>query len=1072
MAIDVAGWLRGLGLQQYEPAFRDNEVDGAVLADLTAEDLIGLGVTLIGHRRKLLSAIAALAAEAPAAPLLAAAVPAPVPTPVPSQPEAERRQLTVMFCDIVGSTALSTQFDPEDLRELINAYHKAVANTVSRFDGFVAKYMGDGVLIYFGYPQAHEDDAERSVHAGLAVIEAVAKLSGRATLLVRIGIATGLAVVGDLIGAGASQERGVVGETPNLAARMQGLAEPNTIVIADGTRRQIGGLFDLADLGPQLLAGFAEAQNGWRVLGESGVLSRFEALRPGTNPLVGRAEDLDVLVRRWEQVKTAEGRVVLLSGEPGIGKSHLTASFNNHIEREPHTRLRYFCSPHRQDSVLHPVVAQLEHAAGFARDDTPEQKRVKLVNTMAASAGGADDIALLGELLSIPNAASDLNLNAQRRRERTFEALLSQLDALASRGPVLLVFEDAHWADPTSRELLDLMVDHVRNLPVLLLVTSRPEFQHNWSGRPQVTVMTLDRLGGRDGAALVERLAGVGALSNEMIAEIAERTDGVPLFIEELTKAVLESAEAGDRVAQVLSATPLTGLSVPAALHATLMARLDWLGPAAKEIAQIGAVLGREFSYDFIRPVARRPEAELRIALDRLSGSGLLFCRGVVPNASYLFKHALVQDAAYGTLLRGRRQELHGRVAAVLDEHFPELVHRRPELLAHHLTGAAETERAVAQWLKAGQSAAAHSAHLEAGNHIKCALDLLGTQPSSERRDEQELELTLALAVPLIAANGFGSERVEECAIRAKELSDKLHGSKNRFAAQRVAWNSCLMRQPVPKTVALARDLVGLADPNRDSARFAIALRALGYSLLVAGELREAIEILAQGAALADGIPDEEFAIYGEHPSMVCRLYSGQAHMLMGFAETGTRLLEKAVAHGRRGDNPHSLAWALGVAAHVFQLNHEPATTDRLASETMEVAREHRLPQWLALGERCKGWAMHRLGDREAGLNLQRDGVKRWYETGAKLHTTHCEIGLADSYLYSGEVVAAGKCLTAAHAHRLNYGENYLDSEIQRLEAVLLLREVPPSNSSENTCPKHQASRISRERGASNYVAR
>jgi class 3 adenylate cyclase len=418
MAIDVAGWLRGLGLQQYEPAFRDNEVDGAVLADLTAEDLIGLGVTLIGHRRKLLSAIATLTAEAPAVPLLAAAVPAPVPTPVPSQPEAERRQLTVMFCDIVGSTALSTQFDPEDLRELINAYHKAVANTVSRFDGFVAKYMGDGVLIYFGYPQAHEDDAERSVHASLAVIEAVAKLSGRATLRVRIGIATGLAIVGDLIGAGASQERGVVGETPNLAARVQGLAEPNTIVIADGTRRQIGGLFDLADLGPQLLAGFAEAQNAWRVLGESGVLSRFEALRPGTTPLVGRAEDLDVLVRRWEQVKTAEGRVVLLSGEPGIGKSHLTASFNNHIEREPHTRLRYFCSPHRQDSVLHPVVAQLEHAAGLARDDTPEQKRVKLVNTMAASAGGADDIALLGELLSIPNAASDVNLNAQRRRER------------------------------------------------------------------------------------------------------------------------------------------------------------------------------------------------------------------------------------------------------------------------------------------------------------------------------------------------------------------------------------------------------------------------------------------------------------------------------------------------------------------------------------------------------------------------------------------------------------------------------------------------------------------------------
>jgi class 3 adenylate cyclase len=365
--MDVGDWLRSLGLGQYEPAFRTNEIDERVLPSLTTEDLKDLGVSLVGHRRRLLDAIAALAAEVPAAPVTAA----PREGPTPSQ--AERRQLTVMFCDLVGSTALSTRFDPEDLRELIGDYHRAVADTVGRFDGFVAKYMGDGVLVYFGYPQAHEDDAERAVRAGLAVIDAVGRLPAREDLRVRLGIATGLAVVGDLIGEGAAQERGVVGETPNLAARLQGLATANTLVIGEATRRQIGGLFDLADLGPQALAGFAERQPAWQVIGESGMLSRFEALRSETTPLVGRREELDLLLRRWEQVKTGEGRVVLLAGEPGIGKSRLTAALSESIAGEPHTRLRYFCSPHHQDSALHPVIVRLERAAGFARDDGPRQ---------------------------------------------------------------------------------------------------------------------------------------------------------------------------------------------------------------------------------------------------------------------------------------------------------------------------------------------------------------------------------------------------------------------------------------------------------------------------------------------------------------------------------------------------------------------------------------------------------------------------------------------------------------------------------------------------------------------------
>jgi class 3 adenylate cyclase len=555
--MDVAEWLRGLGLEQYAPAFRDNDIDGEVLRRLTANDLRELGVASIGHRRRLVDAIAALG---------------PLPSPPPPAGEgrvgveAERRQLTVMFCDLVGSTALSARFDPEDLREIIGAYHRCIADTVARFAGFVAKYFGDGVLIYFGYPEAHEDDAERAVRAGLAVIEAIGKLATPEPLRVRLGVASGLVVVGDLIGEGAAQERGVVGEMPNLAARLQALAAPDTLVIAESTRRQIGGLFEIEDLGLQALAGFAEPQRAWRVAGESGVVSRFEALRSEATPLVGRDEELELLLRRWRQTKTGEGRVVLLSGEPGIGKSRLAAALSQRIESDPHTRLRYFCSPHHQDSALYPFIVQLERAAGFARDDSVEQRLGKLREVLAPAARGGDEIELLTELLSLPSAAAELNLSPQRKREKLLEALLHQLETLALSLPVLMLFEDAHWVDPTSRELLDLTIDRVARIPVLLVITFRPEFQHGWDGAPHVTALSLNRLAGSDGAMLVERLAENVGLTRETVNEIVERADGVPLFVEELTKAVLETN------GRVLAASALPELAIPPTLHASLIA--------------------------------------------------------------------------------------------------------------------------------------------------------------------------------------------------------------------------------------------------------------------------------------------------------------------------------------------------------------------------------------------------------------------------------------------------------------------------------------------------------------------
>jgi hypothetical protein len=642
--------------------------------------------------------------------------------------------------------------------------------------------------------------------------------------------------------------------------------------------------------------------------------------------------------------------------------------------------------------------------------------------------------------VSLPSSAADLNLSPQRKREKLFQALLNQLETEARHRPVLMVFEDAHWIDPTSRELLDLILAQIDHLPVLLAATFRPEFQPPWAGQPYVTVMSLNRLGRGDGEAMVERLAGNAALlPPDVIAEIVERTDGVPLFVEEMTKAVLEAG--AERGREIATSVPRAGLGVPATLQASLMERLDRLGAAAKGVAQIGAAIGREFSYELAASVAELPEESLQDALQRLVDAGLVFRHGTPPAAEYLFKHALVQDAAYSTLLRGRRQELHSRIGKALEDQFPETVATQPEILAHHFTQAVLVDPAIKSWQRAGARSVSRSAHHEAAAQFRCALDLLEKLPPSRERNERELELTLALAVPLIAVHGFGSASVEECAVKARTLSDNLPGLQSRFAARRLAWNSCLMRQPLPRAVALAQDLFELAENNKDPAKLALAHRALGYSLLIAGELRKAGEILDRGIALADALSDHEFAVYGEHPGMVCRAYGGQAKILMGFLESGARLVEEAVAHARSDTNAHGLAWALGVAAHISQLQHEPATTIRFAAEAIEKARENRLPQWLALGERSKGWAMHRFNEFETGLNLQQEGVRRWYETGAALHTTHCEVILAESFLREGQTAPARNHLDRARAHRMSYGEEYLGPEIERLEAVLLQYE-------------------------------
>ena len=909
--MDVAVWLRGLGLGQYAPAFRDNDIDGDVLPELTADDLISIGVASVGHRRKLLAAIAALRTEPPSvAQPAASAVSASM---FPPKIGIERRQLTVMFCDLVGSTALSARFDPEDLREIVGAYHRAIAVTVSRFAGFVAKYMGDGVLIYFGYPQAHEDDAERAVRAGLAVIDAVSALETPEPLQARLGIASGLVVVGDLIGEGASQERGVVGETPNLAARLQTLAVPDSIVIAETTRRQLGTLFDLEDLGTQTLAGFATAQRAWRVIGESGVVSRFEALRSGTTPLIGREEELDLLQRRWQQARSGEGRVVLISAEPGIGKSRLTAAIATATEPERAFQLRWFCSPHHQDSALYPFIVQLERAAGFARDDSTGERLAKLDALLPPGAPDADDLALLRELMALPNAAGELNLSPQKKREKLFEAMLSQLAALTRDRAVLAAFEDAHWIDPTSREMLDLMVDRVRRLPVLLVMNFRPEFKAAWGGQSHVTTLALNRLGEREVAALVQGLAGNAPLGSEVVEEIVERTDGVPLFVEELTKAVIERAGQDNRVAAVLSASPLPAMAVPSTLYASLIARLDRIGAAAKEVAQIGAVLGREFSYELIEPVAPRSDEELKTTLAQLTEAGLLFCRGTPPHASYLFKHALVQDAAYGTLLRARRQELHARVATVLEDDFADVVERQPELLAHHLTGAGATDRAMAQWLKAGQFAAARSAHLEAIGHFDRGFALLASLPETPDRDRCEIDLLLAKGPSLLTAKGFNSPEAAAAYERATQLCETAGTKGQLFIALWNLWLTTSVRN-IEAGRPLSKRLLLLTDDRQDDRALRLeAHHSAWFTHFCAGEPAVARDHCNEGRRLYDFEQHHSLAFsYGGHDPGVCaRQWGALVEWLLGYPDTAVVSAREGFHLAERLHHPLTLEHAL-----------------------------------------------------------------------------------------------------------------------------------------------------------------
>jgi predicted ATPase/class 3 adenylate cyclase len=1058
--MELGDWLRSLGLERYDAVFRENAIDPDVLCDLTEEHLRELGVPL-GARLKLLKAIAALAAgKEPSGPT------AGTEPPEGKAEAAERRHVTVMFSDLVGSTALSASMDPEDLREVISAYHKCVAEIVRRFDGFVAQYLGDGVLVYFGYPQAHEDDAERAVRAGLELTAAVGVLKTSASLQTRIGIATGLVVVGDL-GSAAAQERSIIGETPNLAARLQGIAEPTMVVIAESTRRLLGNIFELQDLGARELKGIAGSVHVWAVLRAGSVESRFEALHPsGLTALVGREEECELLLRRWARAKSGEGQVVLLSGEPGIGKSRLTAALSENIAGEPHTRLRYFCSPQHTDSALYPTIRRIERAAGFTHDDSLQARLDKLDALLVQTSTSAEDAALFVEMLSLANDGRYpvIELTPQQRRQRTLEALTRQIEALTRSSPVLMIFEDVHWIDPTSLEALDRAVDQIRTLRVLLIVTFRPEFNAPWIGRPYVTALTINRLGQREIDAMIDNVAGNKGLPLSIRQDVIDRTDGIPLFVEEMTKAVLESESEGEARHIAVAVAP-PALAVPPSLHASLMARLDRLGPA-KEVAQIGAAIGRQFSYALLVSVVRRRESELVSALDRLIAAGLLFRQGAPPDTTYLFKHALVQDTAYSTLLRSDRQQLHARIAEVVERSFPERITREPELLAHHLTEAHEIERAIGYWLKAGERAAERSANLEAIRHLTRGLEALKTLPESLERDRRELAFQIAVGTPLIAVHGYSAAQTGAAYSRARVLCERLGEAEplvatlsGEFVYYFVRGDYRMMRRLTDEARRVSERL-----PN-PMIRLA-SHRLAGITAMHFGAFAEARSEFEAILQLYDARQHRSQPVHYVHDPKVSALtYLALVLWILGSPDEARRSSNEAFRCAAELDQANLTAHVHNFAgAGLDELLGDVSGVRAHAEAIVELADRHNLGYWRVNGLILRGWTMVQEGAPEAGISLMRQNAADraassvgWYQARylCMLAAAYARVGQAELGL---RAIAEAKALVAVN------DEHMWEGELDRIEGGL--KQVQGASATEIEACFARAIAITRTQGA------
>ncbi len=1029
---DVGKLLDSLGLAQYVATFAQNDIDLIALRQLNDAHLKELGVSL-GHRLRLLKAIAELppAGESP-------------PVRETSPTAGERRQVSVMFCDLVGSSALAQSVDAEEMRDIMREYQTACAGVVARFGGHLAQFLGDGVLAYFGYPQAREDAAERAVRAALGIVEAVGRLAPRASgrLSARLGIATGMVIVGKVMDTNGVSELSAIGETPNLAARLQAIAEPDTLVIAESTRALTLGSFRYVDLGSLGLKGFREPVRAWRVTGEAEG-SRFEAAhQAGMSGFVGRDQEVGLLLSRWEQAAGGEGQGVLLCGEAGIGKSRIGEQFRQRMRDVRHTRVRYQCSPFHANSALQPAIGHLEFAAGMNADDDNAMRLGKLEALLQPTTPRLADVlplfaSLLGIALDGRYEMPPLTSDAVKRR--TLEALADQVVALSELSPVYWQIEDAHWIDPTTRELIGLCLARIRDARVFVLITFRPEFLPPWSNLPHVTALTLNRLARLQSLELIEHVSGGRPLPAEVVDQILAKTEGIPLFVEELTKTVLESGLLADRGGRYVLTGALPPMAIPATLQDSLMARLERLSPV-KEAAQIGSVIGREFTYELMLAVSPMDAGELTEALSSLVSAELVYVRGEPPEATYVFKHALVQDAAYTSLLRARRQQLHTRIAEALQDKLPEAVARRPELLALHYAAAGLEDRACEYWTRAGRQSMVRSEYAEAGSHFANALVLLRKVPGSPTRQREEAQLVLDQQITVQALKAPGSLEAGRMAEEAVDISAPLGDDPLHFRARWADWMYNSLSGNLPAASERADRLVEMASRLGKSDLRLQAHHARWTTAFLRGQVTIARDDIEQGLALYDSDQHRgHWAIYGLHDPGVCaRATGGCALWQAGLSERGAVVALDAIRVSDALGHPFSRAIALQYAGFVSMMAGDARAAGDHAATMAEIAAEAKLALPAALSKFASAWATGQHGESGRGAEQMEATYRALLEAKQRGWLTFLGTLLATAKLKLGRLDDCFNLLDELQQMSVETHQRLFISDVHRLRAEAL----------------------------------
>jgi class 3 adenylate cyclase/predicted ATPase len=966
-------------------------------------------------------------------------------------PEAERRQLTVMFCDLVESTNLSARLDPEDLREVVRSYQEMAADIIQSFEGHIAQYLGDGLLVYFGYPQAHEDDAHRAVRTALGIVDAMGTLNGHVEseygvqLAVRLGIHTGPVVVGEM-GGGGRHEQLALGETPNIAARLERLAQPNTVAISAMTKRLVEGAFVMEDLGSHHLKGVPEPISVAQVL--KPVVTQDDEEEVGTGvvtALVGRDEEIGLLLRRWEQSKEGFGQVVLINGEPGIGKSALAEVVREHVASQGFTRATYHCSPYHTNSALYPVITHVQRLWGWERDDTPAEKLDKMEETLRTTSLPLKEIVpLFAALFSLPlpeGRYPPLGLTPQQEKQQTQDGLVAWLLEEAERQPMLVVWEDLHWGDPSTLEIIGLLVEQVPTAPMLCVLIFRPQFVPPWPNRSHMTPITLNRLERPQVEAMITQLGGGKALPAEVVQHIVTRTDGVPLYVEELTKMLLESDLLREEADHYALAGELTGVAIPATLQDSLMARLDRL-PMVREVAQLGAVLGREFAYEMLEALAAVEESTLQDRLGQLVGAELLYQRGRPPRAKYMFKHALIQDAAYASLLKRTRQQYHQQIAQMLEADFPETLEAEPELVAHHYTEAGLNEQAVGYWLQAGKRATRRSANVEAINHLTKGLEVLMTLPDTLERTGQELDLQITLGPVFMAVKGQSSPDTERAYARARELCQQVGETPQLFPVLHGLWRFYMVRSQLQTTRELAEQLFSSAQRAEDPALLLEAHRMLGLTMFWLGEMTPARAHFEQGMALYDPQQHRSHAfVYGQDPGVACLSNGGWPTWVLGYPDQALQSVHEALNLARELTHPFSLVYALAMASVVHQFRREVQVVQERAEELVTLSTEQGFPFWLAFGTILRGWALTEQGEGAEGITQIHQGLAAYRATGAEVDKPYFLALLPEAYGKVGQPEEGLSVLVEALALVDNTGQRNWEAELYRLKGELLLMQ-------------------------------